>query len=323
MESLSRFDRILAIYIHLQSGRIIRAQELADRFNVSLRTIYRDIRSLELSGIPLIGEAGVGYSVMDGYRLPPVMFTREEAGSFVAAQQLMHQYSDKKLNAHFISAMYKLKSVLRGNVKDRVDALEKLVWRNSGIEVFNDQSADSLEILLESIAEKRQVALVYQAFARDEPTQRIIEPIGLFMENNYWHIIGFCHLRGDYRQFRTDRILSIRRTDLPFSRDHQEEMDLYQSKKECGEKRKIVIRVERSTARYIQNSRKYYGFEEERIIEGQVEMTFMVTDYGDAFARWFLMIGDAAEIIEPESFRDQVALLLEQVRDKLHSNSLA
>lgn len=317
MEMLSRFDRIIAIYIHLQSGRVIKARDLADRFGVSLRTIYRDIRSLELAGVPLVGEAGMGYSIMDGYRLPPVMFTREEAGSFVAAQQLMHQYSDKKLNAHFISAMYKLKSVLRGNVKDRVDALERQVWRSSEAEVFNNQAADALEILLESIAEKKQVVLLYHAFSSDEATERIIEPIGLFTENNYWHIIGFCHLRNDYRQFRTDRILSIKRTDKPFTRDHQEEVALYHTKKDCGEKQKIVIRVERRIARYVQNSRKFYGFEGERTIGDQVEMTFMITDNGDSLARWFLMIGDVAEIVEPESFRSLVASMIEHVRGKL------
>ena len=96
-DNLNRFDRIVAILIHLQSGRVVKAQELASRFGVSLRTIYRDIRSLEASGVPITGEAGVGYSLMDGYRLPPVMFTREEAGSFVAAEKLMQKFSDKAL----------------------------------------------------------------------------------------------------------------------------------------------------------------------------------------------------------------------------------
>src|SRR5688572_17190922 len=123
-ETLNRFDRIIAIFIHLQSGRVVKAQDLADRFQVSLRTIYRDIRSLEASGVPLCGEAGIGYSLTEGYRLPPIMFTQEEAGSFVAAQKLMQKFSDKTLGASFESALYKVKSVLRGHAKDRVAALE-------------------------------------------------------------------------------------------------------------------------------------------------------------------------------------------------------
>src|SRR5690606_23524957 len=96
-ETTNRFDRIVAIFIHLQSRRVVKAQELADRFQVSLRTIYRDIRSLEISGVPIVGEAGIGYSIMEGYRLPPVMFTREEVNSLVAAEKLMQKFSDKAL----------------------------------------------------------------------------------------------------------------------------------------------------------------------------------------------------------------------------------
>jgi predicted DNA-binding transcriptional regulator YafY len=81
----NRFDRIVAILIQLQSKKIVKAQELSKRFDVSLRTIYRDIRTLEVAGVPIYSEAGVGYSLVEGYRLPPVMFTREEAESFIAA----------------------------------------------------------------------------------------------------------------------------------------------------------------------------------------------------------------------------------------------
>src|SRR5690606_28580630 len=112
-ESPKRFDRIIAILIQLQSKKIVRAQDLAERFGVSLRTVYRDIRTLEISGVPIYSEAGIGYSLMDGYRLPPVMFTREEASSFIAAEKLMQQFSDKELGEHYASAMFKLKAVLK------------------------------------------------------------------------------------------------------------------------------------------------------------------------------------------------------------------
>src|SRR6218665_238143 len=96
-DSLKKLNRIVAILTHLQSARTVTAQELADRFDVSLRTIYRDIRTLEESGVPVVGEAGQGYSIMEGYRLPPVMFTREEAGSFITAEKLMQNLTDETL----------------------------------------------------------------------------------------------------------------------------------------------------------------------------------------------------------------------------------
>eukprot|EP01136_Pigoraptor_vietnamica_P039838 Opistho-1_new@11073 len=104
-ESPKRFDRVIAILIQLQSKKVVKAQELAERFEVSLRTIYRDIRTLEASGVPIYGEAGIGYSLVDGYRLPPVMFTREEASSFIAAEKLMEKFIDKELGQHYQSAM--------------------------------------------------------------------------------------------------------------------------------------------------------------------------------------------------------------------------
>lgn len=154
-DQLSRFDRIVAMFIHLQSRKVVKAQELADRFQVSLRTVYRDIRSLEASGVPITGEAGIGYSLVEGYRLPPIMFTREEAGSFVAAEKLMQKFSDKTLGAYYQSAMFKVKSVLKGSTKERVAALEKQVWVNTSQQLFNEHTPDALDILLDSIAEKK------------------------------------------------------------------------------------------------------------------------------------------------------------------------
>src|SRR5690606_16673177 len=138
IDTVKRFDRIIAFLTQLQSRRIVKAQYLADRFQVSLRTIYRDIRTLEASGVPIASEAGVGYSIVDGYRLPPVMFTREEAGSFVAAEKLMQKFTDKTLGAYYESAMYKLKSVLRGSEKDWVSAIENHVVIPSSENFFNE-----------------------------------------------------------------------------------------------------------------------------------------------------------------------------------------
>src|SRR5690606_32155840 len=100
-----KFDRTVAILIQLQSKKTVKAQDLADRFGVSIRTIYRDIRTLESSGVPIYSEAGVGYSLVDGYRLPPVMFSKEEAVSFITAEKLMQHFTDNNLKKHFQSAL--------------------------------------------------------------------------------------------------------------------------------------------------------------------------------------------------------------------------
>ena len=171
-ETPKRFDRIVAILIQLQSKKIVKAQELADRFECSLRTIYRDIRTLEASGVPIYSEAGVGYALMEGYRLPPVMFTREEVSSFIAAEKLMQKFTDPTLGNHYASAMYKLKSVLRSTDKDYLSNIESRVMMQTAEPMFNDNSPNTLAVLFEGIAEKKQILLNYKTFSKEETTQR-------------------------------------------------------------------------------------------------------------------------------------------------------
>lgn len=321
-ETLNRFDRIIAIFIHLQSGRVVKAQELADRFEVSLRTIYRDIRSLEASGVPVTGEAGVGYSLLEGYRLPPVMFTPEEASSFVAAEKLMQKFSDRSLGASFESAMFNVKSVLRANTKDQIATLETQVWVNNSAKVFNENTPDALSIIMSSIAEKKQVALEYKSLYSEEASNRIIEPVGLFNENNRWYILAYCHLRESYRQFRTDRMVGLKLTGRPFTKKHGNVEDYRKPTEAPAGETEVVIRVRKDVARFMESGRKYYGFVSEVILPDDVEMTFKNGSCFEGLARWYLMFGDGAEIISPESFREKVSEILGKATAKLNQPSL-
>ena len=306
---LNRFDRTLAILVLLQSRRLVKAQDLSERFGVSLRTIYRDIRSLEAAGVPILGEAGVGYSIMDGYRLPPVQFTREEAGSFVAAEKLVMQFTDEGLGAYFKSAMDKIKSVLKGGEKDWVSSLENSVWATPSNKDFNKTISNALPVLFNSIAMQLQVHINYHSLNATEPRKRFIEPVGVFYEHNHWYLYAFCHLRNEYRQFRTDRILTIQQTDLPFAKSHVNIRE-FKEHTDCNTT-KVVIAVQKNTACYLSSGKKYYGFVEEIENENEVIMSFMVASM-EGLARWYLMFGDQARIIEPESFKLKVKELAEK-----------
>ncbi len=314
--TIKRFDRIVTILTQLQSKKIVKAQDLAERFEVSLRTIYRDIRTLEASGVPIISEAGIGYSIMEGYRLPPVMFTKEEAGSFVAAEKLMQQFTDDSLGAYYQSAMYKIKSVLRGYEKDWIDAIESQVTINSSRELFNKEIPNALEIIFESIAEKHQIFLKYQSLHAEKHSERLIEPVGLFHEHNYWYMMAYCHLRKDYRQFRTDRIIKISRTQTPFLLTHGTLEDYRKKEEEC-DKTKIVILVDKQIAKYMKSNCNYYGLTSEKIKGNDVEMTFFTSDVKDGFARWFLMFADYATIIEPASLKERVKEIIMEALSRL------
>lgn len=319
-DSPKRFDRIVAILIQLQSKKVVRAQDLAERFEVSLRTIYRDIRTLEASGVPIYGEAGSGYSLMDGYRLPPVMFTREEAGSFIAAEKLMQKFTDQEMGRHYASAAYKLKAVLKNADKDWLSGIESNVLMQPADRMFNENAPNALAMLFKCVAEKTQAILHYQAIEAEAPLTRTIEPVGIFHDHNNWYTFAYCHLRKDYRQFRTDRILEIRQTEQPFSLTHQPLETYLKNDKEKYPTTRVRILVDKKIAKHLDYEKKFHGFVSQQITGNQIEMTFLSQNVQNGFARWYLMFGDHAKILEPESLKTDILELMEKMKSRLSMN---
>ncbi|WP_233878722.1 YafY family protein [Dyadobacter sp. CY323] len=313
---MNRFDRITAILIQLQSRKIVKAQDLADRFDISLRTVYRDISSLAEAGVPIIGEAGVGYSIMDGYRLPPVMFTREEARTFITAEKLMEKFTDLSTQSQYQSAMFKVKSVLRSSEKSMVENLENHIHVRPAAQAFHTANSNTLDILLKGISEKKIVKINYAALSASNPTERIVEPVGIYHEHNYWYTIAFCHLRNDYRNFRSDRVLHCDLTDRPFEHQHAPMKDLMVDTWENANMRLVRIRIEKRVVRYINEQRTYYGFVSESVKGDFVEMSFL-TGSLEGFARWYLMIAPNAVILEPETLKSVITGLIGQIAEKL------
>lgn len=314
---MNRFDRITAILIQLQSRKIVKAQDLAERFEISLRTVYRDINSLAEAGVPIIGEAGVGYSIMDGYRLPPVMFTKEEARTFITAEKLMEKFTDFSTQSHYQAAMYKIKAVLRSTEKSMVENLENHIEVRSRPRAFHQPNSNTLDILLKSISERKIAKIRYVALSAAEPVERVIEPVGIYHENNYWYTIAFCHLRNDYRNFRSDRILQCDITDRPFVHQHAPLKDFMHDSWENDNMRLVRVRVDKRVARYIREQRSYYGFTSEIEHDDYIEMTFLSASL-EGFARWYMMIAPEACILEPEALKTIVRQLTEKITENLN-----
>jgi len=313
---MNRFDRITAILIQLQSRKIVKAQDLADRFEISLRTVYRDMSTLAEAGVPIIGEAGVGYSIMEGYRLPPVMFTKEEARTFITAEKLVEKFTDLSTQNQYKSAMFKIKAVLKSSEKSMVEILENHIEVRRSNVAFNTTSSNVLDCLLKSISEKKAVRITYLAMTADTPGERIIEPVGIYHETSYWYTIAFCHLRNAYRNFRSDRIQRIEITEQSFEHQHAPLNEFLEAFREKRKLQLVVIRIARDVCRYIGDQKYYYGFVSEKIVKDHVEMTFL-TESLQWFARWYLMIAPNAVIIEPITLKDEVKKLISQISEGL------
>lgn len=315
---MNRIDRISAILIQLQSRRVVKAADIAERFNISLRTVYRDVKTLEEAGIPLIGEAGVGYSIMDGYRLPPVMFTREEATAFLTAGKFVEKLTDTSTTAHYQSAMYKVRAILKTTEKDLLENMEVNIEVFKGHRQLNIPDNDHIQTILNCISQKKIISIAYFAQHSQQNTKRDIEPVGIFYLENYWHLIAFCRLREDYRDFRIDRIKQLSVADNTFTYQHPTlKAYIAQTAKE-KHLETVVIKIEKEIHGYLNQQKYYSGFVSEKETDGLIEMTFLTTSL-EGFARWYLMFGDRAEIMEPESLKDRVRSIAESITQKTNS----
>jgi len=226
---IKRVSRLTAIIAQLQVKRLVTATQLSATFGVSLRTIYRDIRALEDAGIPILMIEGKGYSLMEGYKLPPVMFTEDEANALITAEQLASGNADQSFAAAMLSAVNKIKAVLRSSVKDKAELLSGRI-AVSPIRMRADTS-HSLTLIQQALTDFRVLNLRYRSPDKEEETARSVEPFALYYcLDESWALIAYCRLRKDFRMFKLDRILHLETTHLEFS-PHQITLKQYLSEK--------------------------------------------------------------------------------------------
>lgn len=202
----------------LKSKRILTAADIAKKFDISIRTVYRDIRTLESSGVPVITIDGKGYTMMDGYTLPPLMFTEAEANALITAEHLINKTKDTSLSKHFQDAVVKIKSVIRPGIKAKSDLLsDRILILGKG---NSNQTSNSLSELQSTITNHTVTKIVYQKPDDSLATSRFIEPHVLCYLNENWILIAWCRLRNDFRAFRIDRMQKIEFHNTTFkSRD--------------------------------------------------------------------------------------------------------
>ena len=309
---MNRIDRLTAILIHLQSKKIVRAEEIADRFEISLRTVYRDVKALMEAGVPIGSEAGTGYFIVDGYHLPPVMFSQEEASAMLVAAKLVEKMTDQSVRKGFESALMKIKSVLNDSEKEHMEMLQ------SSVEVSRMANPEAgkfpnnfLTDIQRALVNKEVLDMEYHSTSNEE-SAREVEPIGIQFYSGSWHMIGWCRLRQGYRDFRADRIKSLTSTGKKFdSHNHISLQEYLQSLIQShNDLRKAVVIFDKSIFKY----RRYiYGFVSEEDLGDKVRLTFLMDNF-NWLARWLLFFGDAIEIEQPEDLKTAVVQLVEELQ---------
>jgi len=209
MEEKPRISRLTSIITELQAHKITTAKTLAEKHRVNIRTIYRDIRTLENSGIPVSTEEGKGYSLMEGYKLPPVMFTENEANALITAEQLILKNKDSSFTKHYSEAILKIKASLKSQQKEKTTLLSDRLYFNANSQ---EQKTSNYLMLLQSAITNFELLEINYRSLQSQDSKREVEPFALYSTQENWLLIAFCRLRQEFRMFRVDRIQNIKRT---------------------------------------------------------------------------------------------------------------
>lgn len=306
----TRLSRLVTLLTLLQTKRTLTATELAHRFSVSTRTIYRDIRTLEQAGVPVVTLDGKGYTLLDGYRLPPVMFTRDEAIALLTAEKMATGLTDVPTAQLTGAVMDKLRAALRRVDRDYLETLSPRIQVLSP--VGEPARPNAYQQLVTAMATQQVVHLRYSAADVDEFTERDIEPIGLYLSQQ-WHVVAFCRLRQAFRNFRLDRIRQlVIRQEVFASRAETLQQYWADTANRLG-REKVVIRfqataVQREFAQRLHDTKHQYGWAHEQVQgDGSLDMTFFIGSLA-YIAAWLLPYAGAVTILEPAALRQEICV---------------
>jgi predicted DNA-binding transcriptional regulator YafY len=201
---MRRADRLFQIVQYLRGGRLVTARQLAERLEVSERTVYRDVADLIACGVPIDGEAGVGYILRAGFELPPLMFTRDELAALTLGARFVRAWGGARLAVGAEEALVKIDAVL--------PEAEKRAIAETNLFALGFEMAESVRQIIDrldlAIRERRLMRLNYLSLD-EETTERVVRPLGLYHWGKAWTLAAWCEMRDDFRNFRADRITAL------------------------------------------------------------------------------------------------------------------
>ncbi len=307
---LNRTERLFALVLLLQTRPNMTSRDLAEHFNVSRRTIFRDLRALGESGVPLTYADGGGYEILEGYQLPPLMLSAREAATLLLGTEFMKMQSDPSLAKDADLVGLKIQQVLPREVQDYIERLQANTvmdpyWLNRHQATITGEEEGRWYELSQAVARQSRVMMEYLVASRDELTRRTVDPLGLVYYTDHWNLIAYDHLRDDIRNFRLDQIRSMRVLIESFERP--EGFDLTRHLEERGENPQNVamtIRFDKNIYRWARPGIPA-KLDEEHHNDDHVTVTFAFENV-EYVASWLLRFGLHAEVIAPEPLREAV-----------------
>ncbi|MEX0619156.1 MAG: YafY family protein, partial [Pseudohongiellaceae bacterium] len=220
---MQRAERLFQITNLLRNRRLaITADQLAASMNTSKRTIYRDIQSLILSGVPIEGEAGVGYRLQRNFDLPPLMFSNNEVEALLLGVRMVRAWSDEKLASGANSALRKILAVVPPKLRDKEEQFAVYVPEFADTGVMAAYS----DTIRQALQQRRVLAIEYTR-ADGRKSERKVHPIGLFFWGRVWTLLTWCESTDDYRSFRLDRINNLEMPGETYALSPTKNLDHY------------------------------------------------------------------------------------------------
>ncbi|MBS1787579.1 MAG: YafY family transcriptional regulator [Acidobacteria bacterium] len=312
---MNRTDRLLAIVLELQRHGAQRAEDLAATFETSKRTIYRDIQALCESGVPVVAQAGVGYSLVEGYFLPPVSFSTDEATMLLLGSKLVADHFDDHYGEVSQSASRKIEAVLSDTMRGEVNYLRESITFVAPQTFASNSSAKFLPIIRRAIVERKTIRFHYHTRYSMDRSQakktRDADPYGLVHYGDAWYLNAYCHTRHQVRQFRLDRMTELQLLNQPFIRPANFKMEPPEE-----DRRNLIARVffNADAAPWVRESRAYYITAMEDVRDG---LLVTMKSYTEAeLVPWLLSWGEQVEVLEPESLKRRLADEAKKIYEK-------
>lgn len=325
---MKRSDRMLAILLELQRKGVVRAEDLASRFEMSVRTVYRDMEALSISGIPLRSTPGIGYELMEGFFLPPIQFTALEASMLLLGSDYVANTFDSTYCEAAHAAQEKIEAIMPEQQRKQVQQLRDSIHLLNLDEAFHapnvtESAQEILGLVRRSVLEQRVLSFTYRSrksspYASEEPSGiRSVHPYGLIHLRGIWYFVGHCTMRNELRQFRLERMESLNLLSDTFERPSEFRMHEYEP--EQNFQQEATVSFAKEALPWVRENPSFYLTNlEER--EDDVLATLHCRNEQDIL-QWILSWGRYARVLQPQSLRESIkvhaAFLVEAYRENI------